>query len=671
MQMSPDPADTFRQEAAELLEQLEATLLDLEGAPENHALVDQAFRALHTIKGSGGMFGFDAVAAFTHRLETAFEAVRSGRRPATPALITLTLSSLDHIRSLIVSPDTAEPSIGAALLAALADLDGPVAAAPLVVEAKADVPPLPLKTTTGGTLSRWTVRFRLAENVMSFGTNPLLLLKELRDLAGDGGRCTVTALTDRVPLLEDLDPFALHVAWEVDLVTAHEQADIEDVFIFVADDAQIEITRHEEEKAIAQTTQPVASVIAALTPAAPPQAARPSPPSAPEGAGSIRVQAERLDSLMDQVGELVIAQARLRQLSLGGDPALLSVVEEVERLVSDLRDTTMSIRMLPIGTLFGRFRRVVRDLSQALGKEVMLTTEGEDTELDKTVIESLNDPLVHLIRNSIDHGLETAEERRAAGKSGAGTVHLSAVHAGAQVLITVSDDGRGMNREAIRAKAEERGLIAPGAEVPDSELLGLVFEAGFSTAAVVSDVSGRGVGMDVVRQTVDALRGSLMVDSPPGRGASVTLRLPLTLAIIDGLLVQVSGGQYVIPLAAVEECVDLTPAEDARWTRRNFLNLRGDLVPFLRMRDLFGVPERPEGFQKVVIVTSGGMRVGLVVDHVIGQYQTVIKSLSRLLDEANQFSGATILGDGSVALILDVAHLIDFAQALEAERKAS
>ncbi len=669
MQMSPDPADTFRQEAAELLEQLEATLLDLEGAPENHALVDQAFRALHTIKGSGGMFGFDAVAAFTHRLETAFEAVRSGRRPATPALITLTLSSLDHIRSLIVAPDSAEPSIGVALLAALADMDEPAEPIP------AGETPLAVETPANNTLSRWTVRFRLAENVMSFGTNPMLLLKELHDLAGDEGRCAVTALTDRVPLLEDLDPFALHIGWEVDLVTAHEQRDIEDVFIFVADDAQIEITRHEQAKVdhAAGPAAPVAAttVAAAASASAPATAAQAARPASPEGAGSIRVQAERLDSLMDQVGELVIAQARLRQLSLGGSPALLSVVEEVERLVSDLRDTTMSIRMLPIGTLFGRFRRVVRDLSQALGKDVMLTTEGEDTELDKTVIESLNDPLVHLIRNSIDHGLETAEERRAAGKSEAGTVHLSAVHAGAQVLITVSDDGRGMNREAIRAKAEERGLIAPGAEVPDSDLLGLVFEAGFSTAAVVSDVSGRGVGMDVVRQTVDALRGSLMVDSPPGLGASVTLRLPLTLAIIDGLLVQVSGGQYVIPLAAVEECVDLTPAEDARWTRRNFLNLRGDLVPFLRMRDLFGVSERPEGFQKVVIVTSGGMRVGLVVDHVIGQYQTVIKSLSRLLDEADQFSGATILGDGSVALILDVAHLIDFAQALEAERKAS
>jgi len=372
------------------------------------------------------------------------------------------------------------------------------------------------------------------------------------------------------------------------------------------------------------------------------------------------------------VGELVIAQARLRQLAgLSNDLNMRALAEEIERLSADLRDTTMSIRMLPIGTLFGRFRRLVRDLSQSLGKQVALTTAGEDTELDKTVIENLNDPLVHLIRNALDHGLEDPATRLAHGKSAEGRVHLSAVHSGAQVLITVSDDGRGLDRAAIRAKAEDRGLIAAGAELSDSELYALIFQPGFSTASSVSSVSGRGVGMDVVKQAIAALRGSIDITSASGQGSSVTLKLPLTLAIIDGLLVRVATGSYVLPLAAVEEVVDLTAQQDVASTGRSFLNIRGDIVPFVRLRELFNTPGKPDLYQKVVIVTAGERRVGMVVDQVIGQYQTVIKSLSQLVDDVEGFSGATILGDGSVALILDVPHLINFAQSRESALRAS
>lgn len=389
-------------------------------------------------------------------------------------------------------------------------------------------------------------------------------------------------------------------------------------------------------------------------------------------ATSVRVQAERLDSLMDQVGELVIAQARLRQVAEGSDDLTLkSIAEEIERLSSDLRDTTMSIRMLPIGTLFGRFRRLVRDLSEELGKTVTLSTEGEDTELDKTVIERLNDPLVHLIRNAVDHGIEDELGRRRAGKTLDGRIHLAAVHSGAQVLITVADDGHGLDCDAIRRKAEERGLLSPGADIADSELFQFIFHPGFSTAQKVSGVSGRGVGMDVVRQTIDSLRGNVEVDSTPGTGTRVTLKLPLTLAIIDGLLVRVGEGRYVVPLAAVEECVDLGREHRSQSDGRNFLNIRDDIVPFVRLRDLFRVSQGASDDPKVVIVTSGGIRVGLVVDQVIGQYQTVIKSLSKLLDDVKGFSGATILGDGTVALILDVPHLIGFAQERENELKAS
>jgi two-component system chemotaxis sensor kinase CheA len=331
----------------------------------------------------------------------------------------------------------------------------------------------------------------------------------------------------------------------------------------------------------------------------------------------------------------------------------------------------MSVRMLPIGTLFSRFRRVVHDLSRELGKPVELTMSGEEAELDKTVIESLNDPMVHLIRNAMDHGLGTPEQRQALGRPDAGHLHLSAVHSGAQVLITIEDDGRGLDRAAIRAKAEERGLLQPGQDVTDAELFGCIFLPGFSTAATVTSISGRGVGMDVVKRAIDGLRGTIEVASQPGQGTAITLKLPLTLAIIDGLLVRIGDERYIVPLSAVEECVELTRAEDQRSDGRSFLNIRGDIVAFVRLRRLFGVDGTAPVIQKVVIVGIGESRIGLVVDLVLGQHQTVIKSLSRLHDDQDGFSGATILGDGSVALILDVPHLVRFARERETELRTA
>jgi two-component system chemotaxis sensor kinase CheA len=331
----------------------------------------------------------------------------------------------------------------------------------------------------------------------------------------------------------------------------------------------------------------------------------------------------------------------------------------------------MGIRMVPIGSLFGRFRRLVHDLSRDLGKEVVLVTSGEETELDKTMIERLADPLVHLIRNSIDHGLEQPSDRSAAGKSSRGEVKLTARHSGAQVLISIADDGRGLDRDRIRAKAEEQGLVAPGAPVSDSELFQFLFHPGFSTAREITAVSGRGVGMDVVKQTIESLRGSIDISTRVGQGTEMTLRLPLTLAIIDGLLVRVGRGRYAIPLSAVEECVELSALEDVRSKGRSFLNIRGDLVPFLRLRDLFSTKTEADPYQKIVIVSAGDLRVGLVVDQIIGNHQTVIKSLSKLHADVETFSGATILGDGTVALILDIPHLVEFGQAREERLKAS
>jgi two-component system chemotaxis sensor kinase CheA len=652
-----DATETFRQEAQELLEVLEQALLDLEHTPTDTDLVDTAFRALHTIKGSGAMFGFDAVAAFTHHVETAFDLVRKGKVTASRDLIAVTLTAKDHMRLLIERPETADAEEGAAILQALS----------VIVEGS------PASPSAEPGAATWRIQFRLARDAMAMGTNPLLLLDDLRSL----GTATVTAQSDTVPPLEELVPTDCYLGWGVVLSTAQPRAAIEDVFMFVIDDMDLKITQigaADEPIAPApaqpETEAPAPQPVEAKPP--PATAEQPQPVRAAKTADSIRVPAERLDDLMDRVGELMIAQSRLSQVAANSNDAeVKEVAEEIERLAVELRDTTMGVRTMPIGSLFGRFRRLVHDLAQQLDKQIVLTTNGEETELDKTMIERLNDPLIHLIRNSIDHGLEAPEARIAAGKSPHGHITLSARHAGTEVLVSIVDDGRGLDRARIQARAEEQGLLPAGAKPSDSELFQVLFQPGFSTAREVTSLSGRGVGMDVVKRAIEGLRGKIDVTSTSGKGTVMTLRLPLTLAIIDGLLVRVGAGRYVLPLSAVEECVELSTAEDARQHGRSFLNIRGDLVPYLRLRELFRTSTPPDPYQKVVIVSAGGQRVGLVVDQVIGNHQTVIKSLSKLHADSETFSGATILGDGAVALILDVAHLVDFGQAHEDRLKAT
>jgi len=661
MSENADPADIFRQESAELLELLEQALLDLERSPGDRDLINTAFRALHTIKGSGAMFGFDQVAAFTHEFESAFDRVRKGEAAPDRELIAIALNAKDFIRSQIERPEEADAVIGVCILADLRKL---VAAAG--VGSPPEVAPArPAEGTSEP--STWRLRFRFDKDVLVNGANPLLLIDELRSL----GECRATVDCARVPALDEIEPDACYLDWDVLFTTEHPRSVIDDVFLFVLDEMELKV----EPVAAGETAAPAAPTSdAPSTPVHAEPAAGASEASAKRAGAketsTIRVPAERLDEMMDRVGELVIAQARLTQLAAAGGGAM-GVAEEIERLTSALRDAMMGIRMVPFGSLFGRFRRLVHDLSRDLGKEIDLTTAGEDTELDKTMIERLADPLVHVIRNAADHGLEEPEARAKAGKPKAGRISLVARHAGAEVLISVGDDGRGLDAKRIRAKAEEGGLIAPNAVLSDAELHQLLFHPGFSTAKTVSAVSGRGVGLDVVKRTTEGMRGSVDVTTEPGQGTQITLRLPLTLAIIEGLLVRVAGARYVVPLTAVEECVELSAADDSRSKERSFLNIRGDLVPFLRLRELFDEPGEPDAHQKVVIVTAADTRVGLVVDQIIGSHQTVIKSLSKLHADVPSFSGATILGDGAVALILDVPHLIALGQAREMRIKAS
>ena len=650
-----DPTAAFRIEAGELLEQVEQGLLDLEHRLDDMNLVNAVFRGLHTLKGSGAMFGFDALAAFTHHCESAFDRVRKGDVRATPELVSVILSAADHMRALV--DGDAPAAQGQAILDRLA------AAVDAAAGGGAPVPaPTPRK-------QGWTLSFRLPADAMANGTSPLALLDELREL----GEATIVATFDKVPALDDLNPAHCLVGWDCTLIGDISREAIEDVFLFVMDDMEITITPLAVEEAEAEVAAtPDHAPVAADAPVAA-NDTTPRGASASRSQGEhVRVPAERLDELMDRVGELVIAQSRLSQLAgHGHDLSLRSVSEEIERLAGEMRDTMMILRMVPVSTLFGRFRRLIHDLANETGKAIELVTEGETTEVDKTVIERLFDPLVHIIRNSCDHGLEKAEDRIAAGKSSSGVIRLSAHQAGGEVLITITDDGRGIDVERVRAKAEANGLIQPGQVVSEDELLGLIFHPGFSTAAQVTNLSGRGVGMDVVKRTIESLRGSIDVKSVSGQGSTITLRIPLTLAIIEGLLVRVGEGRYVIPLAAVEECLELSLEEDLRSRGRSIITLRERLVPFLRLRDLFETGTKPDTYQKIVVVGTGAERVGLVVDQIVGNHQTVIKAMSPLHRNVAAFAGATILGDGSVALILDIAQLIAMSQPREERRLAA
>lgn len=643
-----DPVQVFRVEAQELLDQIEQSLLDLERCPTNKDLVAQVFRAMHTLKGSGAMFGFDDLAKFAHHCESAFDRVRKGEVPVTPALIAAVLATEDHLRALAESREVAEGE-GKTLLDALDQ-------AMTGVGHNSAPEPDPERT--------WLITFRLVRDALVNGTRPLPLLDELRAL----GSCEVTPLVEEIPTLDNLNSTDCHLGWKIILKTRQPKSTIEDVFIFVADDANLTI-EGVDPGFVSTVSAPAKSESAPSLPT--PANDKPTETKATNGE-TVRVPAERLDELMNRVGELVIAQSRLKQVCASlSDVNLQSVAEEIERLAAELRDSMMSVRMVPISQLFGRFRRLIHDLARETGKTIEFHTSGETTELDKTVIERLADPLIHLIRNAADHGLECPAERSAAGKHETGHVMLSARQAGAEVIIAVSDDGRGVDVERVRAKAENNGLIAPGAVLSESEILQLLFQPGFSTAEKVTSISGRGVGMDVVKRTIEGLRGTIDMTTTPAKGSQVALRIPLTLAIIDGLLVRVGQGRYVIPLSSVEECVELSTEQDLRSQGRCFLTLRDQLVPFIRLRELFATGTQPDRYQKIVVVSTGSDRVGLVVDQILGDHQTVIKPLSRFHAGIETFSGATILGDGGVALILDVPHLVTAGQQQEERLRAA
>ncbi len=653
----------YREEAFELLVDLETSLLELEETPEDEELVGRVFRSLHTIKGSGAMFGYEDVAAFTHEIEAVFERVRDGKLQVTRELVSLSLSACDLIRKM-VAEEGLDTTYAAEMMGRFREmLPGPPADEPPGPSAE---PFLPSRQVT------YRIRFHPHADLFATGANPALIINEISNL----GDCEVVAHMAEIPPLEQLDPEACYLSWDLVLRTDQGENAIRDAFIFVADSCDLEIQAvdaglsPEGEPADFRRIGEILLERGDITPAALDEALseqarervvdrRTERRIAELGAvSSIRVPADKLDTLVNLVGELVTVQANLsRKGRLSDDPELLAISEEVERLITSLRENTMSLRMLPIGSTFQKFRRLVRDLGEELGKEVAMTTAGAETELDKTVIDQLNDPLVHIIRNEIDHGIEAPHVREALGKPRQGTIHLSAEHSGAKVLIRISGDGAGLDTDAIRAKAVERNLIPQDMELDEDELYHLIFSAGFSTARQITDVSGRGVGMDVVKRRIEALHGNVEIRSRRGVGTTITLSLPLTLAIIDGLLVRIGATHFVLPLSAVEECVELSREEADRSRDRGMMRYRDRMIIYQSLRTFFNIDGKPPAIERVVVSDIRGEKIGFGLDQVIGHHQTVIKPLGRVYRDVEGVSGATILGDGSVSLILDVHQI--------------
>ncbi|WP_053130158.1 chemotaxis protein CheA [Pseudomonas sp. MIACH] len=654
---------TFIVEARELLQAMEQSLLQLESEPDDQDAIGAIFRAAHTIKGSAGLFGLASIVGFTHIVEDVLDRLREGNVAVDAALIALLLKCGDHMLELVEVvanrgevPTPAALERGEALREALSAYQ-PMRTATASVETAEVADDAAVEVL-------WHISLRFGVDVFRNGMDPLSFLRYLETL---GQMMQVTTLTDSIPSLDSWDPESCYLGFEIDLRSTAGHATLNEVFDFVRDDCEVHIS------AVDEAPDSTAAIAGELdTPVEPGLVtAAPQRPAASEAktrdGNYVRVNADKLDELINLVGELVIASAGASLLarSCNNDP-LQEATSTVSGLVEEILDGALHLRMIPIGDTFNRFRRVVRDISQELGKDIELSISGAETELDKTVVEKIGDPLMHLLRNAMDHGIESADARRAAGKSAKGYLSLNAYHDSGSIVIEIADDGAGLNRERILQKAQERGLVASGAVLTDQEIYNLIFEAGFSTAEAVTNLSGRGVGMDVVKRNITLLRGTVDLDSRPGQGTVVRIRLPLTLAIINGFLVGIDQSTYVIPLDMVQECIELDEHQRQSSRDTGYLDLRGEVLPLVHLRDHFSHEGPVARRQNVVVVRNAEHKAGLVVDDLLGEFQTVIKPLGKLFGALRGISGSTILGSGAVALILDVPVLLNQIVQLEA-----
>lgn len=660
---------TFFEESFEGLDVMESTLLNLDAGAADPETINTIFRAAHSIKGGSATFGFSAIAGFTHLMETLLDEMRDGRRGVTQAAVDVLLRAVDVLRGLVRCAQTGDAADMADIAGVEADLRDQLGQE---TAASAGAGSVATPAVAG-----WRIRFRPHREILCTGNEPLRILRELAGL----GEICVSADMSRLPDWELLEPEDCHLAWDIEVRGKVARDAIDEAFAWVADESELHIT----------------PLDAQLVPASAPADADPAVSGellverrrgderrqggerrAPTGSGdatSIRVSTDKIDDLINMVGELVITQSMLGQIGnglvQGGSAQQLEKLRDglaaLERNTRELQESVMRIRMLPISFAFNRFPRLVHDLGGKLGKRIELRMSGESTELDKTVMEKIGDPLVHLVRNAIDHGIESPEARVAVGKPPVGTLHLHAYHQGGNIVIEIADDGAGLNRQKILRKAVERGLVgeAEAAALAEEKVCDLIFLPGFSTADVVSDVSGRGVGMDVVRRNIQDLGGSIEVNSQEGRGSRFTIRLPLTLAILDGQLVRVGEQIYIIPLVSIIESLQAKPDSiNVLAGMSEVYRLRDEYLPVLRLYQVFNIVADTEDLTRglLVVVEGDGQRAGIFVDELLGQQQVVIKSLESNYRRVDGVSGATILGDGSVALIMDIPGLIRMTQ---------
>ncbi|HOP04203.1 MAG TPA: chemotaxis protein CheA [Tenuifilaceae bacterium] len=664
----------FVEEAVDLIDGLEKSLLALEESPDDMTLVQQVFRVMHTLKGNSGMFGFDLIDAFTHEMETIYDLIRNSKLKVTREVLDVTLASVDHLKVLLNEDNYNDPLVQenhAELLRKVASIIN----ADMDVEQVVNSPEEVKVQEADNGESTYYIFFDPIKEIFNNGTNPLFLLDELHSL----GETFVYAHLNKVPPIAEIDPELCYTYWEVLLATKADINSISDVFIFVEDDCSLDIQKISETnllthksfinkvKELAKSQRDVGfntiqnlvkEVSSRSINEISTQKKKEKSATKDASISSIRVSADKLDMLMNLVSELVTTQARLSLFAEENSvPGLMPIAENVQKLSRQLRDTAFSIVLIPIENMLTRFQRLVRDLSSELGKEVAFITEGADTELDKTIIESLADPLMHILRNSLDHGIEEAAERKRKGKPTQGKIILKAFYSGANVMIQISDDGAGINPEIITEKAIAKGIISADRKLSKREVLDLIFLPGFSTARTVTDVSGRGVGMDVVKRKISDIRGEVEVDSDLGAGTTITIKLPLTLSIIDGLLVKVDETHFIIPLSVVDKIFAVEHKKIVS-TFNNVVVLDGKQVPFFYIRREFDHPEAEQVYEQVIVVNFEEKSVGLVVDTVIGEYQAVLKPLGKHYKNQDMISGATILGDGTVALVMDTNKII-------------
>ncbi|CAA9314457.1 MAG: Signal transduction histidine kinase CheA [uncultured Lysobacter sp.] len=642
----------FFEESREGLAAMESGLLGMESGNCDGETINIIFRGAHSIKGGAATFGFKHVAELTHILETLLDEARAGKRVLDGDAISVLLASVDVLRDLLEVAENGGNVDELALSHARAELER-------VLSGQAQAVAKPAARAPEGVPEHWDIYFAPAPSLFLSGNDPLRILRELADL----GEMQVTCIDTALPAFGTFDSLQAFLAWQLRLPGTVKQAAIKEAFAWVEDECELRI---EAVGVRAAAPEPLAAPApAAVEAPAAAAAGAPQQQRTTDNDGSLRIATSKIDALINLVGELVITQAMLRQRTEGLDPvqfeSLLTGIEQLSRNSRDLQEAVMSVRMLPVEFAFSRFPRMVRDLSARLGKKVRLRTFGEATELDKGMIEKIVDPLVHLVRNAIDHGLEMPDERKASGKDDTGTITLTAQHQGGHILIEITDDGRGMNRERILSKAREKGLPMP--ENPtDGQVWDLVFAPGFSTADAVSDLSGRGVGMDVVKKNILSLGGAVEIRSAANKGSTISIRLPLTLAILDGMTVAVGDEVFVVPLNTVIESLQPTSADirtvanEARLVR-----VRDDYLPLLDLAGQFGLPRTQRqtdgGAPIAVVVESDGRRIALEVDDLLGQQQFVIKNLETHYRRVAGVSGATILGDGRVALIVDAGGL--------------